>query len=336
MAQDLINSDTIESSQLLAPKPFLMKPYVFPFLILYPIYLHFYLNEYDTYFVGKEWTFVYTLTLVSLHALVWLLPHWNLDLRAKFKYVKVNKRSSASHIYIKAKPSNGLSEITPIELDTKSQQISFKYQKRKFIYMPSIGKFSPPIFFVDNPDELSISDLKSSSGLESTEIVKLQQMYGQNKFDIPVPTFIELFIEHALAPFFIFQLFSIALWLMDEMWYLSLFSLFMLVTFEATTVYQRKSTMTEFQSMGIKPYKVWCFRDNDWVQISTEDLLPGDLISVTRTPSDDLSVPCDLILIDGSCIVNEAMLSGESTPLLKESIQSRDDKDTYQPDAIHW
>ncbi|ODV86799.1 hypothetical protein CANARDRAFT_27188 [[Candida] arabinofermentans NRRL YB-2248] len=92
--------------------------------------------------------------------------------------------------------------------------------------------------------------------------------------------------------------------------------------------------MTEFQSMGIKPYQIWCFRNNNWLEISTNDLLPGDLVSIIRTPNDDLSIPCDLILLDGSCIVNEAMLSGESTPLLKESIKLRDDSDLFQPDGL--
>lgn len=37
---------------------------------------------------------------------------------------------------------------------------------------------------------------------------------------------------------------------------------------------------------------------------------------IVRT-KDDEGVPCDMVIADGTCIVNEAMLSGESTPLLK-------------------
>lgn len=131
---------------------------------------------------------------------------------------------------------------------------------------------------------------------------------------------------------------------MDEQWYYSLFSLFMLVSFEMTTVFQRRTTMAEFQSMGIKPYDIYVHRDNQWRKISTTDLLPGDLVSITRT-SEDSALPCDLLLVDGSAIVNEAMLSGESTPLLKESIRLRPGEDNLQPEGfdktqfcmvVHW
>lgn len=42
---------------------------------------------------------------------------------------------------------------------------------------------------------------------------------------------------------------------------------------------------------------------------------------------EDQGVPCDLVIAEGACIVNEAMLSGESTPLLKESVALRDPTD---------
>jgi cation-transporting ATPase 13A1 len=147
-----------------------------------------------------------------------------------------------------------------------------------------------------------------------------------DRFDIPVPTFQELFKEHAVAPFFVFQLFCVGLWLMDEYWYYSLFTLFMLIMFESTVVFQRVRTLTEFRSMSIQPYDLLVYRKNRWIRVSTEDLLPGDVCSVVRSTG-DMAVPCDMVLLDGTCIVNEAMLSGESTPQGKESIQLREPND---------
>jgi len=37
------------------------------------------------------------------------------------------------------------------------------------------------------------------------------------------------------------------------------------------------------------------------------------------------SVPCDLLIMSGSAVVNEAILTGESQPLVKDSIANLDD-----------
>lgn len=76
--------------------------------------------------------------------------------------------------------------------------------------------------------------------------------------------------------------------------------------------------------MSIKPFAIQVFRAGQWFAVQSDDLLPGDLCSVQRT-ADDSGLPCDMLLVQGSCIVNEAMLSGESTPLLKESVELRHD-----------
>lgn len=143
----------------------------------------------------------------------------------------------------------------------------------------------------------------------------------------------ELFKEHAVAPFFVFQIFCVGLWLLDEYWYYSLFTLFMLVAFESTVVWQRQRTLNEFRGMSIKPYDIWVYRESQWQEITSDKLLPGDLVSVGRT-REDSGVACDMLLVEGSVIVNEAMLSGESTPLLKDSVQLRPRDAHLEPEGL--
>jgi manganese-transporting P-type ATPase len=55
-----------------------------------------------------------------------------------------------------------------------------------------------------------------------------------------------------------------------------------------------------------------------WVKIPGTELLPGDIVSIGRSASgEDKSVPADMLLLAGSAIVNEAILTGESTPQWK-------------------
>jgi P-type E1-E2 ATPase len=48
-------------------------------------------------------------------------------------------------------------------------------------------------------------------------------------------------------------------------------------------------------------------------------LLPGDLVSITRSKGDAVC-PCDILLLSGSVVANEALLTGESTPQLKVAL----------------
>lgn len=51
-------------------------------------------------------------------------------------------------------------------------------------------------------------------------------------------------------------------------------------------------------------------------EVDSSQLLPGDIILVPESKC----LPCDLILLTGSAIVNEAMLTGESIPVMKTAL----------------
>ena len=54
-------------------------------------------------------------------------------------------------------------------------------------------------------------------------------------------------------------------------------------------------------------------RDGSFKTISSAELLPGDFIKIIENQS----LPCDLIAMSGISIVNEALLTGESIPVMK-------------------
>jgi manganese-transporting P-type ATPase len=105
--------------------------------------------------------------------------------------------------------------------------------------------------------------------------------------------------------------------------------------------------------MSITPFPIQCLRNAQWTIVQTDELLPGDVVSIGASirshhltitdistfvvvrQQNETSVPADILLVKGSCIVNEAMLSGESTPLLKESIQLLEGAEKLDADAQH-
>jgi cation-transporting ATPase 13A1 len=334
----LVDDPKIKQASLHNPLPWQLHTYIWPFLIVWPIFFGIYLppQQYEKYIQSSEWTFVWVATITTFQSLFWLMTHWNVNLKSAFTTTKASDIRSAKLIKVHPIKNAGAAEIVKLIRDNVGgkQNTSFLFQKRRFLYDAAKGSFAPLSYALDTEPKPQLKDFQQARGLVSpAEIERLTQHYGDNAFDIPVPTFTELFKEHAVAPFFVFQIFCVGLWMLDEYWYYSLFTLFMLVAFESTVVWQRQRTLNEFRGMSIKPYEILVYRQKKWQEVMSDKLLPGDVVSAGRT-KEDSGVACDMLLLEGSAIVNEAMLSGESTPVLKESVQLRPADARIEPEGV--
>ncbi|KAK9171895.1 P-type ATPase A domain containing protein, partial [Cryptosporidium meleagridis] len=187
------------------------------------------------------------------------------------------------------------------------------------------------------------------------QILLHNNLYGINNYEIPKEKFLDLFIEQIISPFFLFQIFCVLLWILDEYWQMSLFTLFMLCTLEAQMVFRRLKESDELRNMRRPSCFILVYREYTWKYINTDHLLPGDIIAISSTISsnslknknfnenssnnnnqDEEAVsiaPCDFVLLSGSITVNEAMLTGECTPKIKVSMNNDEDQDENEQNS---
>ena len=130
MAPSLVDNPQIKYAELLTPKPTALHAYVWPFTILWPIFLAFYLTPdlYERYLGAQEWTFVWSGTIITLQSLVWLCTHWSVNLRAIFTASKVKSVEEAELIKVIPIANAGIADICKLSRD-------------KVYYFPSCGVY---------------------------------------------------------------------------------------------------------------------------------------------------------------------------------------------------
>ncbi|RXM95755.1 putative cation-transporting ATPase 13A3 [Acipenser ruthenus] len=159
-----------------------------------------------------------------------------------------------------------------------------------------------------------------SKGLTEDEQDYRRLFFGENEIAVKVPSVFKLLIKEVLNPFYIFQLFSVILWSADEYYYYALAIVIMSVISIFTSLYTIKKQYVMLHDMVATHsiVRVSVCRANDVIEeaISTE-LVPGDVMVI---PANGTIMPCDAVLVSGTCIVNESMLTGESVPVTKTNL----------------
>ena len=79
------------------------------------------------------------------------------------------------------------------------------------------------------------------------------------------------------------------------------------------------SSLNNYQELkDVASYKclIVVVRENKEQIISSDELVPGDLVIIPQ----NCTLPCDIVLMSGQCVVNESILTGESFPVIKTTL----------------
>lgn len=141
--------------------------------------------------------------------------------------------------------------------------------------------------------------------------------FGSCEVDVPKKSVCKILVSEVLNPFYIFQIFSVIFWMFDV--YYSYAGCILIISTGSVllSLCETIRNHNDIRSMARYQCRVKIMeRNDDSREIDSTELVPGDVIIVPERAN----LPCDLILLTGSAIVNESMLTGESIPVMKSSL----------------
>ncbi|KAL4505178.1 hypothetical protein ABPG72_016245 [Tetrahymena utriculariae] len=294
----------------------------------------------------------YFLFLVTF-GICYLFTRWNITFKIMLQMSKCQP-SQAQYIRVVSQDD----QITLIQTETKMMKLNdklpnnyiiFSYRFYTYYYDSTKGYFLPIQFSLNLLTNKEIYQQHGFGILSKQKYEERLEIYGQNNTEIPYKSAINILIDEILSPFYIFQVFSIIIWILEPYYYYAsmIFStsalscLFTLI--ETRNNYKKLRYMSFFQTEVFVYREVSHFMKlegglvinreitNYKQKVSSLDLVPGDLIEIT----DDLVLPCDVILLNGMCIMNESILIGESIPIIKSALPFSNNNYNSNEDSKH-
>uniref|UniRef100_A0A8B9IMM0 Cation-transporting ATPase n=1 Tax=Anser cygnoides TaxID=8845 RepID=A0A8B9IMM0_ANSCY len=186
-------------------------------------------------------------------------------------------------------------------------------QKIRYIWDFSVKQFKRVGSLEDSNTCHSIHH-KFGAGLTREDQKIRQLVCGPNAIEVEIRPIWKLLFKEILNPFYVFQAFTLTLWLSQGYIEYSVAIIVLSIISVGLTVYDLRQQSTKLHDLVEEHNKVQVTVCMKREELESRYLVPGDVFLLDRKK---LSLPCDAVLIDGSCVVNEGMLTGESIPVTK-------------------
>ncbi|XP_015744363.1 probable cation-transporting ATPase 13A5, partial [Python bivittatus] len=196
-------------------------------------------------------------------------------------------------------------------------------QKIRYVWDFSEKQFAPVGSLEDSHTCYEMHH-RFGEGLERKEKGLRSLVCGPNTIKIEIRPIWKLLFKEILNPFYVFQAFTLSLWLSQGYIEFSVAIIILSVISIALTVYDLRQQSLKLHKLVEEHNRVqvtvW-MKGEGSCTLESCHLVPGDVLLLE---GQRFSLPCDAILLEGSCVVNEGMLTGESVPVTKTPLPHTD------------
>ena len=248
-------------------------PFLIIKLILFAILLFLKMKKFLYYIIAYG-------VIYLLQIILYFLNHVFIEIGIKIGYFYVNNIDNATHvkILICSNTNDINNRIIISKIVYECNLIKIEIDKMIYIYNKDSKQFYRSKYELIKQSKLS--DYLEIKPISSLEIPQKKARYGSNIIEIPSPSFLYLYKEHIITPFFIFHLICSLIRIFDNNSYKYIISLIITLIFEITITWKRIFNSATIKNMKTPPHYVNVYRDEEWSLVSSADIYPGDIISL--------------------------------------------------------
>mmetsp|Transcript_6045 Transcript_6045/g.21337 ORF Transcript_6045/g.21337 Transcript_6045/m.21337 type:complete len:1340 (-) Transcript_6045:129-4148(-) len=243
-------------------------------------------------------------------------------------------------------------DVVPVSITARNLRM-IEWQLLRYVYCSSKDAFtSDPQY--DNDDDEGMKVERDITGVWANEMhrkggvssemasVMLDGPQGRNEITVHIPSILEGCVTEFFSFFYIYQFFAVTLSFYWDYVSVGLMMSLLVLTCGVIKVYTERMQRLKMKEMATLDETILVFRDNQWKSVDSHEACVGDILCLTSKLEDEDAenenhphhrplLTADCILISGSCVVDESLLTGETMPIQKFAVS--EDKRVRIPDS---
>ncbi|KAJ2122022.1 hypothetical protein IW147_003721, partial [Coemansia sp. RSA 720] len=200
---------------------------------------------------------------------------------------------------------------------TSEGRIYFTYQCTRYVLDEQTQQYAPYEFDLGTSHRRLI---EQADGLSGAEVAYRLELVGPNFIEVKVPSIPVAFAREFVSFFYIYQVMILWVYFIYAYWQVGLVDTGVILLAASIKVILRVQSERRLKQMAEQEETTPVKRDGEWLNVSTRDLVPGDVIEVTT----GAHMSCDCVLLSGNAIMNESSLTGEPLPIRKFPVRIDD------------